>query len=138
LALQACGFPLCRGGIMAGEPGCCLRLREWRERFSGWIEHGAPEDLLQASIYFDLRPLAGNAALAEALRAEVLESARRTPRFVKQMALNALRRSVPLNWLGGIDVDERGTLDLKLQGAALFVDAARVYALAHGIAATNT
>ena len=59
LALDACGYPLCRGGIMAGEPGCCLTLREWRERFSHWIEHGAPQDLLNASIYFDLRPLAG-------------------------------------------------------------------------------
>lgn len=138
LALEACGYPLCRGGIMAGEPGCCLTLRQWRERFSGWIEHGAPQDLLNASIYFDLRPLAGNPAPAQALRAEVLEAARRTPRFLKQMALNALSRAAPLNWVGGIDVDERGTVDLKLQGTALFVDAARVYALAHGVGATNT
>ena len=138
LALQECGYPLCRGGIMAGEPDCCLTLRAWGERFSDWIEHGAPEDLLNASIYFDLRPLAGDLELAEALRSEVLESARRTPRFLKQMALNALARSVPLNWLGGIDTDDRGTVDLKLQGAAIFVDAARLYSLAHGIAATST
>lgn len=138
LALAACGYPLCRGGIMAGEPGCCLTLRQWRERFAAWIEHGAPQDLLNASIYFDLRPLAGNLRLAEVLQQEVVESARRNPRFLKQMALNALSRGVPLNWLGGIDVDDRGTVDLKLQGTALFVDAARVYALAHGMVATST
>ncbi|HYF41233.1 MAG TPA: DUF294 nucleotidyltransferase-like domain-containing protein [Ramlibacter sp.] len=138
LALEACGFPLCRGGIMAGEPGCCLTLREWRERFAHWIEHGAPEDLLSASIYFDLRPLAGDARLAQMLQAEVVESARRTPRFLKQMAQNALAHAPPLNWLGGLELDERGTLDLKLQGTALFVEAARLYALAHGIAATGT
>lgn len=138
LALQECGYPLCRGGIMAGEAACCLTLREWGERFSDWIEHGAPQDLLNASIYFDLRPLAGDLELAEALRHEVLESARRTPRFLKQMALNALARGTPLNWLGGIDTDERGTVDLKLQGAAIFVDAARLYSLAHGISATGT
>lgn len=136
-ALAECGFPLCRGGIMAGEPGCCLTLREWRERFSRWIEHGAPEDLLNASIYFDLRPLAGQEQLARALHAEVLESARRTPRFLKQMALNALSHGAPLNWLGGIDAAD-GTVDLKLQGTAIFVDAARLYSLAHGVAATNT
>jgi CBS domain-containing protein len=137
-ALDACGYPLCRGGIMAGRPACCLTLRQWRERFSHWIDHGAPQDLLDASIFFDLRPLAGDMALAGQLRSEVLESARRTPRFLKQLALNALSRAAPLNWLGGIDADEQGSIDLKLQGTALFVEAARVYALAHGVEATST
>lgn len=138
LALAECGYPLCRGGIMAGEPGLCLTLREWRERFSQWIEHGAPQDLLQSSIFFDLRPLAGDAALAHTSQAEVLENARRTPRFLKQLAGNALSHGAPLNWLGGLDADAEGTLDLKLQGTAIFVDGARLYSLAHGIGATNT
>jgi CBS domain-containing protein len=138
LALDACGYPLCKGGIMAGEPGCCLTLREWRERFAHWIEHGAPQDLLNASIYFDFRGLAGDAAMADALRAEVVESARRTPRFLKQMALNALTHAAPLNWLGSVDVDGAGAVDLKLQGTAIFVDASRLYALAHGVTATGT
>ncbi|HET8744594.1 MAG TPA: DUF294 nucleotidyltransferase-like domain-containing protein [Ramlibacter sp.] len=137
-ALADCGYPLCRGGVMAGEPACCLTQAEWRQRFARWIEQGAPEDLLQASIYFDLRPLAGDARLAESLREQVLAQARRTPRFLKQLALNALAHGAPLNWHGGIETDERGTVDLKLQGTALFVDAARIHALAHGIAATNT
>jgi CBS domain-containing protein len=138
LALDACGYPLCRGGIMAGEPGCCQPLAGWRARFAHWIEHGAPEDLLNASIYFDLRPLAGNEALAQTLKAEVLQAAQRTPRFLKQMAINALGHGAPLGWLGGIATDTRGTIDLKLQGTAIFVDAARLYALAHGVPATNT
>lgn len=138
LALDACGYPLCRGGIMAGEPGCCLTLAQWRARFAHWIEHGAPEDLLNASIYFDLRPLAGDEALGQALLADVLPSAQRTPRFLKQMAMNALDHGAPLGWLGGIATDARGTIDLKLQGTAIFVDAARLYALAHGVPATNT
>ncbi len=137
-ALDACGYPLCKGGIMAGNPTCCLTLREWRERFSHWIEHGAPQDLLNASIYFDFRPLAGDATLAQALRAEVSRSAQRVPRFLKQMALNALTRTPPLNWVGGIAADEQGWIDLKLQGSALFVDAARLYSLAQGLAATGT
>lgn len=137
-ALDDCGFPLCRGGIMAGAPGGCLPLRAWRERFSHWVEHGAPQDLLGASVYFDLRPLAGNRGLAESLRAEVVEGARRNARFLKQLALNGLSRVPPLNWLGGVETDAGGSVDLKLQGTAIFVDAARVYSLAHGITATNT
>ncbi|MFZ9286511.1 MAG: DUF294 nucleotidyltransferase-like domain-containing protein [Burkholderiaceae bacterium] len=138
LALDQCGYPLCKGGIMAGEQGGAVTLREWRERFAAWIDHGAPQDLLNASIYFDFRCLAGDASLADALRSEVVEAARRTPRFLKQMALNALQHGAPLNWLGSIDTDDQGTVDLKLQGTAIFVDAARLYALAHGLSATGT
>ncbi len=138
VSLDACGYPLCRGGIMAGEPACCLSLGQWRERFMHWIEHGAPEDLLNASIYFDFRVLAGDEGLAMRLRAEVSEAAQRAPRFIKQLALNALAHSAPLNWTGNIAVDDDGLIDLKLQGAAIFVDVARIYSLSHGVTATNT
>ena len=138
LVLDACGYPLCRGGVMAGEPACCLTRDEWRARFEQWIRQGTPEDLLNASIYFDFRHLAGDATLAHSLRQEVVQAAQQTPRFLKQMALNALTRGVALNWRGAIDTDANGTLDLKLQGAAIFVDVARIYSLAHGLAQTNT
>ncbi len=137
-ALDDCGYPLCKGGIMAGNPACCLTLREWRERFSHWIEHGAPQDLLNASIYFDFRPLAGDQTLAHRLRQEVNRAASRVPRFLKQLALNALTREPPLNWMGGIAADDEGRIDLKLQGTAIFVDGARLYALSQGVAATST
>lgn len=137
-SLDACGYPLCRGGIMAGQPACCLTLGEWRERFGRWIGHGAPEDLLDASIFFDLRGIAGRISLADTLRGEVVRAARDTPRFLKQLALNGLSRQPPLNWLGGIETARDGSIDLKLQAAAIFVDAARLYALANGIEATGT
>jgi len=138
LALDACGYPLCKGGIMAGEPACCLTLDQWMERFRLWIEHGSPQGLLNASIYFDFRPLAGDRAPATALRTHVMQMARTTPRFIKQLALNALTRGVPLNWRGAVDTDAPGLLDLKLQGTALFVDAARLYSLALGVFETST
>jgi CBS domain-containing protein len=136
--LDACGYPLCRGGVMAGRPDCCLTLDEWQRRFGHWIEHGAPRDLLRASIFFDLRGVAGDLGLADALVAQVQACAGGTPRFLKQMALNALAHEPPLNWLGGIETDAAGGIDLKLQGTALFVDATRVYALARRAAASGT
>ena len=137
-ALDTCGYPLCKGNVMAGSPGGAMTLSEWRERFSGWISHGAPEDLLSASIYFDFRCLTGNAAMAETLKREVVAAAQRTPRFLKQLALNSLQLRVALNWLGGLDVDRDGMIDLKMRGAAIFVDAARLYCLANGLTATST
>jgi len=134
-ALDACGYPLCQGGVMAGRPACCLTAEGWRERFAHWIEHGAPQDLLNASIFFDLRPVAGNRALAEPLQRFIAERAAATPRFLKQMAVNALEHRPPLAWHGGIAGD---AIDLKLQGTAIFVEAARLLALAAGVTATGT
>jgi CBS domain-containing protein len=137
-ALDACGYPLCKGGVMAREDACFLRLSRWRECFEDWIAQGSPKDLLNASIYFDFRAVAGQRALADALRQEVTDAARRTPRFVHQMAVNALDRPPPLNWMGALATDDSGQIDLKLQGTAMVVDAARIYALIHGLPQTNT
>jgi CBS domain-containing protein len=54
--LEVCGFPLCKGGIMARNPRWCLDAREWRALFDGWIRNPQPEALLNAAIFFDLRP----------------------------------------------------------------------------------
>ena len=139
--LDACGYPLCKGNIMASNPECCLTLAEWQQRFNHWIDQGSPRDLLNASIYFDFRSLAGNARLTERLREAVTQRAKANPRFLRQLAVNGLTQSAPLNWLGQIDttpVEGRDTLDLKLQGTAIFVDVARLYALAQGVPATGT
>ncbi|MCA3240237.1 MAG: CBS domain-containing protein [Rubrivivax sp.] len=140
-ALDRAGYPLCKGGVMAGNPACCHTPAEWADRIGRWIEHGAPQDLLDASIYFDLRPVAGHLALAAPLQRLIAQAPARVPRFLKQMADNSLRRGVPLNWRGGLDPTEEGAhawIDLKLQGTAIFVDAARLYALAHGLDVQGT
>lgn len=141
LGLDACGYPLCKGNVMAGNPELCLRQRDWLALFARWMEQGAPEDLLKASIYFDLRPLAGDSALAQPLRALITQRARELPRFRKQLADNTLRMRPALNWRGAIDATRDGDaawVDLKMGGTAVFVDAARLFALAQGVVATGT
>jgi CBS domain-containing protein len=141
-ALDRCGYPLCRGGIMAGNRKWCLTLQQWRDHFDGWIDRGDPAALLNASIFFDFRALAGDGRLAQGLRDHVTERVRRNPRFLKQMSDNALRSGPPVSWTGGlIDVlfsREEAVVDLKQQGTGPFVDAARLLALAHGVRATGT
>ncbi|MBI5719883.1 MAG: CBS domain-containing protein [Burkholderiales bacterium] len=139
--LDACGYPLCKGNVMAGNPACCLRRRDWLARFEQWMEQGAPEDLLNASIYFDLRALAGNTALVAPLRERITQRARELPRFRKQLADNALQMKPALNWRGALDATVEGDaawIDLKMGGTAVFVDAARLFALAGGVAVTGT
>jgi CBS domain-containing protein len=136
--LDDCGYPLCAGNIMASNLDLCQPLSQWRERFAHWVGVGEPEDLLNASIFFDLRPLWGAHELAEGLRSFVSSQAGSKPRFLKLLALNALQRTPPLTWTGALDTHDDGTLDLKLRGTAMFVDAARLYALAHSVRETGT
>lgn len=139
--LAACGYPLCDGRVMAGQPPCCLTIDEWTRRFEHWMAHGSGNDLLAARIYFDLRPVAGRLEIARPLLELLCSPAAAVPRFVKQMADVVLCNHVPLNWWGRVLTTTRhgrAMFDLKMSGTALFVDAARLWALAHGIAETGT
>src|SRR6266496_379917 len=61
-ALDRCGCPLCKGGVMAMNPRWCASLAEWKESFANWIDRGDPTSLLAASIFFDFRALWGETA----------------------------------------------------------------------------
>ncbi len=140
--LDACGYPLCKGEVMAGNPRWCLGLDEWCAQFDRWIDQGDPDSLLNANIFFDFRPVTGEATLADAMRAHVTARAQGNARFLKQMSDNALRNAPPPSWTGGLlgqlFSGEAAMVDLKLNGTAPFVDAARLLALAHGVTVTGT
>lgn len=139
-ALAACGFPLCPGGIMAGNEQWCLSADEWRQHFREWMLTPKPEALLNASIFFDVRSLHGDASLAMTLRQQLQHQAPRAAGFLRMMAANAVSVSAPLGRLRDFaDADgHKGCIDLKKRGSRLFVDAARVLALAAGAAPVAT
>ena len=140
--LARCGFPLCKGNIMAGNPQWCLTQDEWQERFTQWVRLPEPEALLNATIFFDFRPLYGNQALAKALRKWLLDLTGNSKLFLRFMAENAVRAAPPLGMIRDFVFDNNPefphTLDLKAFGSRLFVDAARIIALAHGIPHSST
>lgn len=137
--LNECGFPLCKGGIMAGNPRWCLSDGEWRASFAEWMRAATPDDLLNATIFFDFRPLAGDWRLADGLRRWLLQSAAETPLFLRFMASNALAGGPPLGRIRDFAVDRAsGCIDLKRDGSRLFVDAARILVLGLQIADTAT
>jgi CBS domain-containing protein len=142
LALAEVGFALCRGNIMAGNPRWCLSESEWRARFASWIAEGDPAAVLGAVIFFDFRPLFGASALARRLREWLAQEVAGNARFLRSLAENALANRPPLgivrDFATGIDKAHPEAIDLKINGTTLFVDGARVLALAHGVEATNT
>ena len=140
--LDRLGFPLCSGNVMAGNPDYCLSIEEWKARFLAWIREPTPQALLSANIVFDFRALHGDTALADALRSWLLGYTQANAAFLRLMVQNALQVEPPLGLIRTFVVDDdvpaKGTLDLKTRGTRLFVDCARVFALAHGIADTGT
>jgi CBS domain-containing protein len=141
-ALDRCGYPLCKGRVMAMNPQWCLTLPEWQAAFAQWIDRGDPDSLLAASIFFDFRALWGAADLAHALRSDIAQRAEANPRFLKQMSDNAQRRRPPLSWRGEIvereDASGAEGVDVKLFGSMPITDGARIFALATGVTATGT
>jgi CBS domain-containing protein len=141
-ALDRCGYPLCAGDVMAGNPRYCRSLSEWQATFAQWIERSDPQALLAASICFDFRPLWGASELAEAMRADVARLALAYPRFLKQLADNARRHRPPLSWRGEIveseDIVGGEGIDVKFYGSMPIIDGARIFALAAGVTATGT
>lgn len=140
--LALCGFTLCKGNIMAGNPELCLSRREWTRRFTSFIDEATPENLLKSSIYFDLRVVWGDPYGCDLLRQGLLKQVASNSLFQRMMAENALRQRPPVGRFRDFVVARKGvekdTLDLKVQGLTPFVDGARLLALAHGIEACNT
>lgn len=141
-ALDRCGYPLFRGEIMAGNPRWCLAWSEWLERFAGWIERPEPQALLNAAIFFDFRAVHGDRASVARLREWLAAYAADRGRFLFLMVQNALQNGPPLGLLRDFTLasggEHPGTVDLKVNGVQLFVEAARIYSLAAGVTATGT
>lgn len=136
--LDACGFPLCNGNIMAGNPEWCLSLAEWQKKFRNWVSDTNPEALLNAVIFFDFRPLHGDEQLAQSLRGHLTSLTQGNSRFRRQLAQYALETQPPLGMISEFVTADDGSIDLKKSAARLFTDAARVLALAAGVPHTNT
>jgi len=141
--LARCGFSLCKGHIMAGNPLWCLSLAEWRNRFATWIHRGSAPELLNATIFFDFRALHGAGHLVEELRNALDALLKGNRLFLKKMAENALGNRPPLGFFRDFTVasvggEEPPSIDLKMNGVAIFVDAARIFSLSAGSHETST
>ena len=140
--LAECGFVLCRGNIMAGNPELCLSRREWAQRFAAFVREATPESLLASSIYFDLRVVWGDEQGCAQLRLQLLADVADNSLFQRLLAANALRHRPPLGRFRDFVVARKGaekdTFDLKEEGLTPFVDGARLLALAHGVEDSST
>ncbi|RTR03894.1 DUF294 nucleotidyltransferase-like domain-containing protein [Halomonas nitroreducens] len=140
--LDACGYPYCKGDIMATNERWRQPLSVWKRYFTEWIEQPNPERLLHSSIFFDLDTVYGENVLVEQLQDLVAEKAASHPLFLAAMARNALNRTPPLGFFRTFVMEKDGkhnnSINLKRRGTAPMVDLIRVHALACGSNAQNS
>jgi CBS domain-containing protein len=140
--LDECGFTYCKGNIMAGNPELCLSLDEWQAKYQSWLSSTSPQAVLNSTIFFDVRLLYGSNHLVEELVSWLTSRLPGATLFLRFMAMDALRTRPPLGFMNGFQFDQNktfhGTLDLKTYGTRIYVDAARILALANGIPETST
>jgi signal-transduction protein with cAMP-binding, CBS, and nucleotidyltransferase domain len=134
--LNGAGIPFCPGQVMAMNRNLRHNLKGWREEVAFWIEALAPEALLNADIFYDFLPVAGDFSLAAALR-ETATGLGQDPGFIRALAGTSARRGTALNIFGRFR-EEGGRVDLKRGGLLPIVSGGRVLALRLGCPATAT
>lgn len=139
--LNACGYAHCLGGVMA-KGRWRMSFDGWRTTFDAWIREPTPASVLNSSIFFDMRGVAGDLALAQRLHRKVLEQARGSRIFQRFLAGEALAHTPPLGLLRQFvqerDGQQRRGVNLKKRGVLPIVDLARVRALEGGLAEVHT
>lgn len=134
--LQACGWPPCQGNVMVTNPAWRMRLSAWREQLSRWAKSTAPRAMLDFAIAIDARPVAGDAALYEALKPQFFEAVR-SDVVLHHFAAAALSFSTPLTLFGHLKAGDHGT-DIKKGGVFPIVHGLRALALKHGVPDRNS
>jgi CBS domain-containing protein len=132
--LEQCGFPKCKGFIMATNPEWCALLNEWKQHFHKWVHSAHPKALLHSAIFFDLRALYGKTELVEALYDRLFQEINQAPNFFFFMTQNALRTKPPIGFFGTFVVESSGEnkhkFNLKERALRPLVDCARILSLA--------
>ncbi len=140
--LDAAGYFNCPGDMMARNPRWRQPARVWRDYFRRWIAQPDEEAQMLASVMFDLRAIAGDAALLESLQGETLAQARKNSIFRAHMVRNSLKHTPPLGLFRGFALirsgEHKDRIDLKHNGVVPIVDLGRLYALMGGFSTVST
>ena len=105
--LHQVGVPYCAGGVMAKNPQWRGSLATWGGRVADWIGRSSPRDLLSVDIFFDLRGVYGEIALADALWRDAFDAAKGEAGFAKLLAETAEPGPPALGWFGGLRTETR-------------------------------
>ena len=140
--LDQVGYRRCQGETMASNPKWCQPLSRWRQYFTDCVTAANPQDLLDVNIFFDFRCAYGEASQVTQLRQhlqQLLELGQ--PVFFFHLAQSTLQFKAPRGIFGNIQFESGGDhpAAFNIKNAIIpLVNFARMYALRHHFAETNT
>ena len=142
-ALDAIGFPYCRGYVMATNPVWRKTRSQWRHQLIIWGRKRSAIATQLSDIFFDFRGFWGPEAWISELREAALAMAGSGSAFLHVLAGEATRHDVALGWFGRFVTEHekpehKGKIDLKHAGTLPLVSSVRVMALGHGIGEVST
>ncbi len=135
--LHEVGVPYCKGGVMAKNGDWRGSVATWENRIAHWIGRSRPQDLLAVDIFFDLRPVDGDADLADRIWRGGFAAARGNAGFAKLLVDSAGAVVPGIGFLGGFRT-EKGRIDLKRSGLFGIVSAVRALAICHHVVERST
>ena len=140
--LDRVGYILCPGEIMANNPMFRKTLSQWKSQIAHLTQHPNEKAARWSNIVFDFETLHGDDQLTQQLRSYLFEQLQKNQKLLGFMVEDDAEGSPPLGFFNRLlTVDEgeyEGTIDIKRNGIRLIADAARIYSLSAGIAASNT
>jgi CBS domain-containing protein len=137
-ALDYMGYSYCKGNIMAQNPQWCASLTDWKKYFANWIATPEPQNLLDATIFFDFRNCYGDESLVENLRKTINHAIEEYPTFLYHLAYNTYYTK-PQHLSSNLLLPDKSSDSVDLKSAlSPIIMLARTYAFQHNILATNT
>ena len=137
--LVKCGFERCPGDMMASNPKWNQPVSKWQKYFTKWIGEPDHNSLMHVSIFFDFRPVGGDESLGIELKDFIFKEIDKTNLFLPYLAKKALTNPPPLSFFRSFIVEKSGDyknqFDIKARAMVPLIDAARVLAYEHKIAA---
>jgi len=137
-SLNYIGYSFCKGNIMAKNQQWCKPFSVWEIYFTSWIIAPEPQNLLDATIFFDLRNVYGENHLTDRLRKTISDQINNRALFLYHLAYNTYHTKAQHISSGSILSDKNADLVELKNAVNLIVMLARTYALQDNIWCTNT
>lgn len=140
-ALIEIGVPECPGGIMAKNQFWRRSISQWQQAIDSWISVPSGENILNFSMFSDMRTLWGDASLEQQLRDHIIKRAEEEAVFLARMAANVCRFTPPLGLFGRIKTEkgsQAGLVNLKKAGIFALTEGIKTMALGIGVLGGST
>lgn len=137
--LNAVGYKLCPGEIMAGNPRYNQDLDTWKSYFSEWFRNSEPKDILDMAIFFDFRGIHGDLTLIDKLRDHVNRTAEGKSLFFFHMAQPILKMKALPGLPSNLKAPSHADTEIHLKKALLpLTSMIRLYAIRENLASNNS